>query len=281
VVLFFFEEYLCKEMKGYLMEECRLDVYLNNKGFAESRERGKQLITNNCVFVNDKLKTKPSFMVNENDNIIVTKDLCYVSKGFVKLEKAISVFSINTENVVAVDIGASTGGFTDFLLKNGAKKVYAVDVGHGQLHETLKNNNCVINMENMNFRYADTSVFTDLVDIVTVDVSFISVRLILPKIVEISHENTNIIVLVKPQFEAGKGNVGKNGIVKDKKIHLAVLNNFNEYSKENGLTIKSITYSPIKGGNGNIEYLAYLGKANIYHNEINFKNLIDEAFEKL
>lgn len=263
------------------MEEYRLDVYLHIKGFADSRERAKQLITNSCVHVNDKLTTKPSLKVNDSDDIKVNNDLFYVGRGASKLEKAVSFFNINVENAVAVDIGASTGGFTDFLVKNGAKKVYAVDVGHGQLHDTLKNNDCVINMENTNFRYIDTSVFTDLVDIITADVSFISLKLILPKIVEISHENTNIVVLVKPQFEAGKNNVGKNGIVKDKSVHLAVLNNFNEYCKENGLIIENITYSPIKGGDGNIEYLAHLRKKIKEESEINFKNLIKEAFEKL
>jgi len=266
------------------MEEYRLDVYLHNKGLTESRERAKQLIANSCVHVNDKLVTKPSFKVNDGDDIKINNDLCYVSRGASKLEKAVLIFHINIKNAVAVDIGASTGGFTDFLIKNGAKKVYAVDVGHGQLHESLINNNCVINMENINFRYADTSVFTDEVDIITADVSFISLKFILPKIVEISHENTNIVVLIKPQFEAGKNNVGKNGIVRDKGVHFAVLNNFDNYCQENGLFIENITYSPIKGGDGNIEYLAHLKKKSNEEKEenvINFKNLIKEAFELL
>jgi len=263
------------------MEEYRLDVYLHTKGFAKSRERAKQLIINNCVYVNDKIKTKPSFKVNDIDTIKVNNDFCYVSRGASKLEKAVLFFNIDIENMIAVDIGASTGGFTDYLIKHGAKKVYAVDVGHGQLHDTLKNNDRVINIENTNFRYADTSVFTDTVDIITADVSFISLKFILPKIVEISHENTNIVVLVKPQFEAGKNNVGKNGIVKDKRIHFAVLNNFNEYCHENGLIIVNITYSPIQGGDGNIEYLAHLRKKTKAKNVLNFKDLIKEAFEIL
>ncbi|MGB4439327.1 MAG: TlyA family RNA methyltransferase [Sedimentibacter sp.] len=263
------------------MEEYRLDVYVHTKGFADSRERAKQLIMNSCVYVNDKIKTKPSFKVTDVDDIKVNNDLCYVSRGASKLEKAILFFHINIENMVAIDIGASTGGFTDYLIKHGAKKVYAVDVGHGQLHDTLKNNNRVINIENTNFRYVDTSVFTNVIDIITADVSFISLKFILPKIVEISHQDTNIVVLVKPQFEAGKNNVGKNGIVKDKGIHFAVLNNFNEYCHENSLFIENITYSPVKGGDGNIEYLAHLRKQIKDENVLNFKDLIKDAFDKL
>lgn len=263
------------------MEEYRLDVYLHNNELASSRARAKQLITDKSVYVNNKLTVKPSFKVTDEDIINVKNDFLYVSRGASKLEKAVTVFNIELEDVVAVDIGASTGGFTDYLLKHGAKKVYAVDVGHGQLNEKLKNNKCVINMENTNFRYVDTSVFSDYVDIITADVSFISLKYILPKIMEISHENTNVILLVKPQFEAGKSNVGKNGIVRDKKIHLTVLNNFEKYCNENGFFIKNITYSPIKGGNGNIEYLAYLKKTDKEANMIKFKDLIIEAFEKL
>jgi len=190
------------------------------------------------------------------------------------------VFDINIENKTAVDIGASTGGFTDYLLKHGAKKVYAVDVGTGQLHNSLRNDDRVINQENTNFRYIDTSIFTDDIDIITVDVSFISLKHILPKIVEISHNSTNIVALVKPQFEAGKENIGKKGIVKDKQVHLEVLNNLNNYIKINNLNLINIAYSPIKGASGNIEYLTHL-KITGSSNEINFKDLVNQAFEIL
>ncbi|MDW5300319.1 MAG: TlyA family RNA methyltransferase [Sedimentibacter sp.] len=263
------------------MEEYRLDVYLHNKGFVDSREKAKHLIINSCVYVNDKIKTKASFKVTNDDIIKVTNDLCYVGRGASKLEKAVMLFNIDIDNMVAVDIGASTGGFTDYLIRHGAKKVYAVDVGHGQLHDTLKKNERVINIENTNFRYADALIFTDDVDIIVADVSFISLKYILPKIVEISHENTNIVVLVKPQFEAGKNNVGKNGIVKNKGVHFDVLNNFNEYCHKNNLTIVNLTYSPIQGGDGNIEYLAHLRKNIKDENVLNFKDLIKEAFEVL
>lgn len=262
------------------MKDYRLDVYLHDKGYADSRERSKQLILNNSVFIDDKLITKPSHLVNDNVNIKIINAINYVSRGYVKIEKAIQMFNINIENRIAADIGASTGGFTDYLLKHGIKKVYAIDVGSNQLHDSLKNNSQVINLENTNFRYMDTSVFTDNIDIVTVDVSFISLQYILPKIVEISHDNTDIVVLIKPQFEAGKENVGKKGIIKDKKVHLEVLNSLNNFFYENNLNLVNIDYSPIKGTVCNIEYLAHLRIAGI-SNEFNFKDLIKRAFEIL
>lgn len=263
------------------MEEYRLDVYLHNKGYASSRERAKQLIQESCVYVNDKLAEKPSIKVTDEDLIKVNNIFSYVGRGADKLKKAAEFFKIDFEGMTAVDIGASTGGFTDYLLKHGAKKVYAVDVGHNQLHESLKNDKRVINLEDTNIRYADASVFAEPIDIVTVDVSFISLNLILPKIVEISHDNTKIVVLIKPQFEAGRENIGKNGIVKDKKVHLMVLNNIEKYLSNNDLHLESITYSPIKGGDGNIEYLALISKHKRDKKAINFKDLIKEAFEIL
>lgn len=265
------------------MEEYRLDVYMQTNGLSDSREKAKQLINGNCVFVNDKLITKPSFKVNDCDKIVVKNDFNYVSRGAAKLEKAINLFNININNAIAVDIGASTGGFTDYLIKNNAKKVYAIDVGHDQLHETLRNNKSVINLEGMNFRYIDNAIFKEKIDIITVDVSFISLKLILPKIAEISHDDTNVIVLIKPQFEAGRENIGKNGIVKDKFIHLMVLNNIKQYCEENKLSLINLSYSPIKGGDGNVEYLGFikLERFHAINNKIgiNVKDLINEAFE--
>jgi 23S rRNA (cytidine1920-2'-O)/16S rRNA (cytidine1409-2'-O)-methyltransferase len=264
------------------MEDCRLDVYLQMNNFADSREKAKQLIKNNSVYVNDKIATKASYKVNSSDKVDVKQSLTYVSRGALKIEKAINCFNICVENKTAVDIGASTGGFTDYLIKNNINKVYAIDVGHNQLHESLKSNERVINLEGTNFRYIDSSIFEDKIDLITVDVSFISLKLILPKIAEISNEDTDIIALIKPQFEAGRQNIGKNGIVKDKKVHLTVLNNVREYCLENGLYLKSVTISPIKGGDGNIEYLGHikkgLGKGTI--NDINIKDLIIQAFDK-
>jgi 23S rRNA (cytidine1920-2'-O)/16S rRNA (cytidine1409-2'-O)-methyltransferase len=264
------------------MDEYRLDVYLQIIGLSESREKAKQLILNNAVYVNDKLIVKPSLKVSNLDKVEVKHNFEYVGRGASKLEKAISHFNIIVENKTAVDIGASTGGFTDYLIKNKAKKVYAIDVGHGQLHETLKNNEQVINMEGTNFRYIDTAIFKEDVDIITVDVSFISLKLIFPKISEISHEATDILILIKPQFESGRENVGKKGIIKDKKVHFDVLNNIQLYCAENDLYIEDITFSPIKGGDGNIEYLGHVKKKlqqDSIINEIKFKDLIKQAFE--
>ncbi|MGD9567832.1 MAG: TlyA family RNA methyltransferase [Sedimentibacter sp.] len=263
------------------MEDYRLDVYLKTYNYAETREMARQLILNSNVYVNDKLIQKPSFKVNTDDNIEVKQSYAYVSRGASKLEKAVKYFNIDIKDKIAVDIGASTGGFTDFLIKNNAKKVYAIDVGHDQLHESLKNNTRVINLEKTNFRYIDPSIFNESIDIITTDVSFISLKYILHKIVEISHVETDIIVLIKPQFEAGRQNIGKNGIVKDKNVHLDVLNKIRTYCNENGLYLKDVTFSPIKGGDGNIEYLGYIKKGiNLSSTvENKFKDLILQAFE--
>ncbi len=265
------------------MEATRLDVYMHKNGLSQSRENARQLILNECVYVNDKLITKPSLKVTDSDDIRVENTFEYVSRGALKIEKAINSFHISVENKTAVDIGASTGGFTDFLLKKGAARVYAIDVGHDQLHESLLNNDKIVNLEGTNFRYIENSVFKEAIDIISVDVSFISLRLLMPKICEIAGDDTDIIALIKPQFEAGRENVGKNGIVKDKNIHLSVLNNVKGYCEDNNLFIKDITFSSIKGGDGNIEYLAHIKKAKDeqYGSELNFKALIKIAFEFL
>lgn len=269
-------------MEGYLMEDYRLDLFLQSKGFTESREKAKQLILGNCVYVNERAATKPSIKVTELDKIEVRNNFEYVSRGASKLEKAVSYFRISLNNAVAADIGASTGGFTDYLIKNHAKKVYAVDVGHGQLHESLRNDKRVINLEGINFRYADTSIIDDEIDVITADVSFISLQLILPKISEISRENTDIIVLIKPQFEAGRENIGKKGVVKDKNVHIQVLNKIQSYCSENGLILTDVTFSPIRGGDGNIEYLGHIkrfSEGSSFLNETKFKDLVIQAFE--
>jgi len=265
-----------------MKEKKRLDLFLHINGFAESREKAKQLIINNCVCIDNCIINKPSTKVSGNSSIIVNDEIKYVGRGASKLEKALDTFKISVTECIAIDVGASTGGFTDYLLQHGAKKVYAVDVGHNQLHDKIKNNEKVINMEGNNFRYINSEIFKEYVDIIVIDVSFISLKLILPKVVEICNKNTNIVVLIKPQFEAGKANVGKNGIVNDKKIHLVVLNNFKDYCLSNNICIENMTFSPIKGGNGNIEYLAHLKKGNIanYESET-FKSLIKEAFDLL
>lgn len=265
------------------MDKLRLDVLLTKLGLAKSRESAKHMILSNYVYVEDKVVNKPSTLVDYNSKIkIENPNTEYVSRGAYKLEKAVKVFNINLQDKVAVDIGASTGGFTDFMLKNGCRKIYAIDVGHGQLHNSLSNDNRVVSIEKTNFRYIDTKIFTEKIDFISVDVSFISLELIIPKIAEICNEFTQISALVKPQFEAGKGNIGKHGVVKDKKIHVNVLNKVDDYFTQNNLFICNIAYSPIMGGDGNIEYLIYVKKSMDMHyrnnkNEIIY-TVVNEAF---
>ena len=268
------------------MNNIRLDVLLFNMGLAKSREKAKQLIVSNMVYVNDELVNKPSALFNEDCKIkLDIPDVEYVGRGALKLKKAIEKFNICLKNKISVDVGASTGGFTDFMLKNGCIKVYAIDVGQNQLAENLLNDNRVVSLEKTNFRYVDTNIFKEEINFICIDVSFISLELIIPKIVEICNEMTDIIALVKPQFEAGKGNVGKNGIVKDKKMHISILNKVYNYFVNNNLFLNNITYSPITGGDGNIEYLVHIRKdMNInFEKNINdiIKNTVYEAFDKL
>jgi 23S rRNA (cytidine1920-2'-O)/16S rRNA (cytidine1409-2'-O)-methyltransferase len=265
----------------------RLDVLLFNLGLAKSREKAKQMIISNTVYVNGKLVNKPSSLFDEQCEIkIDLPEVDYVSRAAFKLKKAVENFNINLKNKICVDVGASTGGFTDFMLKGGCSFVYAIDSGQDQLVESLLNDNRVLSLERTNLRYVDVGIFKEKIDFICVDVSFISLELIIPKIVEICNENTEVVALIKPQFEVGKGNVGKNGIVKDKKMHVSVLERVYKYFYDNKLYINDIVYSPITGGDGNIEYLVYARRdktnANFEDNLIEIiKNLTNEAFKSL
>lgn len=242
------------------MEKERLDVLLVEKGLIESREKAKRTIMAGIVFVDNQKIDKAGTLVNKfSDIFIKNNNICpYVSRGGLKLEKAIKVFNIILNEKIAMDIGASTGGFTDCMLQNGAKKVYALDVGYGQLDWKLRNDPRVITMEKINIRYLNNDVIKDVIDFITIDVSFISLTLVLPVAKELLKEKGSLICLVKPQFEAGRHQVGKNGIVKDKKIHEEVLEKIISFSHELNFSIKGLTYSPIKGSKGNMEYLLYL-----------------------
>lgn len=265
----------------------RLDVLLFNLGLAKSREKAKHMIISNTVYVNGKLINKPSSLFDENCEIkIDLPEVEYVSRAAFKLKKAVENFNIILKNKICVDVGASTGGFTDFMLKSGCSFVYAIDSGQDQLAESLLNDNRVLSLERTNFRYVDVGIFKDKIDFICVDVSFISLELIIPKLVEICNENTEVVALIKPQFEVGKGNVGKNGIVKDKKMHVSVLERVYKYFYDNKLYINDIVYSPITGGDGNIEYLVYVKRdkknVNFDGNLIEIiKNLTNEAFKNL
>lgn len=271
-------------MKWLGVKTVRLDVYLTENGFAKSRERSKELIKAGQVLVDGKTVTKPAHEAEENAVIkIIGEQLKYVGRGGLKLEKAIIEFGICLAGRVCIDIGASTGGFTDCMLQNGAEYVYAVDVGHGQLDEKLINDSRVLNMEGMNIKNLSAEDFPKRPNFISADVSFVSLKQILPKIKELLPKNGEAAVLIKPQFEAGRAAIGKNGIVKDRKIHKCVLKDIISFCFSVGLSANNITYSPISGGDGNIEYLVYLKLnelQNIQH-DFDFKKIVSSAFDEL
>lgn len=261
----------------------RLDAELVARGIARSRQRAKEMISSGAVTVNGRTAKKPSDEVSETDEVLSSEQEVYVGRGALKLEKAAEVFSISFTGAVCMDIGASTGGFTDFMLMNGAKKVFAVDVGHGQLSEKLRADSRVVNMENTDIRTVTAQDTDGCVDIITVDVSFISLTMILPKVFELLKDGGIAAVLIKPQFEAGRSDIGKHGIVKDRKVHVRVLNETDQFARSIGLFPAAYTYSPVKGGSGNIEYLVKLIKGADIPAEPaqDLRRLADEAFGAL
>ena len=264
------------------MRKVRLDVALTAQGLAASRQKAQAVIMSGLVFVDGKRVDKCGAQVAENAVIEVRgKTLPYVSRGGLKLEKAMQCFPLNLKGVTAMDCGASTGGFTDCMLQNGAVKVYAVDVGYGQLDWKLRQDPRVVCMERTNARYLTAEQIPEALDFVSVDVSFISLGLILPALRPLLAERADLVCLIKPQFEAGKGKVGKNGVVRDPKVHLEVLEQFLRHAAESALTVKGITYSPIKGPEGNIEYLGWLTTA-AGENEIpDLNTLVIKSHEQL
>ena len=240
----------------------RLDVLVFEKGFAESREKAKAIIMSGIVYVNNQKADKPGVSYDENLVVEVRGDSQkYVSRGGYKLEKAMKSFPITLTDKITMDIGASTGGFTDCMLQNGAKKVYSVDVGYGQLAWKLRNDERVVNLERTNMRYVTDEQVSDKIDFFSVDVSFISLKLILPVARELMSENGEGVCLIKPQFEAGRENVGKNGVVRDKNVHVAVDDMIIDFCLNNGFDVLGLDYSPIKGPQGNIEYLIHIRKS--------------------
>ena len=240
----------------------RLDVIMCEKNLAPSREKAKELILNGLVFAGGKKINKPSAEFEEDAEIKIEGDAVkYVSRGGFKLEKALNNFDVEVNGRIALDVGASTGGFTDCMLQNGCKKVYAVDVGHGQLSEKLLNDSRVVNIEGVNARKLKKELFEDKIDFFTVDVSFISLTLVLSSIRNIVENGTLGVCLIKPQFEVGKENVGKSGVVKDKKLHTMAVNKICDYCLNNGFAVLALDYSPIKGPDGNIEYLILVKKS--------------------
>lgn len=240
----------------------RLDILLVEKGLFSSREKAKASIMAGIVTIDGQISDKAGTLVDTEAVIAVKENICpYVSRGGLKLEKAMESWDIHLNEKTCMDIGASTGGFTDCMLQKGASKVYAVDVGYGQLDYKLRCDNRVVNMEKCNIRYIDKSAI-DPLDFISVDVSFISLKLVFPVACELLKSDGKMVCLVKPQFEAGREQVGKKGIVRDKKVHIQVIENVIKYTIDNGLNPAGLTYSPVKGAKGNIEYLLYIdGKA--------------------
>ncbi|MBQ2614156.1 MAG: TlyA family RNA methyltransferase [Clostridia bacterium] len=243
------------------MAKQRLDNFLVEQGLVSSRSMAQSMIMAGEVYVNEQKATKAGEMVNGEEKIEIRgKSLKYVSRGGLKLDKAMTVFPISLEDTVCMDIGASTGGFTDCMLQHGASKVYAVDVGYGQLAWKLRQDERVVNLERTNIRYVTEEHVPEEIDFFSVDVSFISLKLVLPVAYELLKKSGTGVCLIKPQFEAGKEKVGKKGVVRDKAVHLEVIENVLAFTREIGFAVLGLDYSPVKGPEGNIEYLMYIGK---------------------
>ncbi len=265
------------------MEKIRADALLFAKGLVNSKEKGKRFIMEGSVFIGEKRVDKPGEKINTDSEIYIKDNpLTYVSRGGLKLEKAINEFDIDLQGVHALDIGASTGGFTDCMLQNGAKKVYAIDVGYGQLDWGLRNDPRVVVMERTNVRYVNPDDFQDKINFISIDVSFISLKLVLPVAKSFLDPQGQILALIKPQFEAGREKVGKKGIIKDKSIHQEVLKDIIEFTNKISLGVKGVSFSPITGSKGNIEFLLYLINEELYPiNDDKINSLVDLAHKSL
>lgn len=262
------------------MKKIRLDQLIFDKGLAESRERAKAYIMAGHIYVNGQKETKPGTSVAEDAALEIRGEtLPYVSRGGWKLEKALRVFPLDVKDAVCIDCGASTGGFTDVLLKNGAAKVYSVDVGYGQLAWSLRTDPRVVCMERTNIRYVTHEQIPEEMDIAVADLSFISLRLVLPAICSLLKPGAPMACLVKPQFEAGKEKVGKKGVVRDPAVHAEVLREFLRYAPECGFGVKGLDFSPIRGPEGNIEYLAWLEKGAASIPEFDVEALVAASHE--
>lgn len=240
----------------------RIDVLLFERGLAPSREKARTLIMAGSVYVNNQKFDKPGDTVSDDAEIEVRgSTLKYVSRGGLKLEKAMQLFPIDLNGKICMDIGASTGGFTDCMLQNGAQKVYSVDVGYGQLAWQLRQDPRVVNLERTNARYLTREQVPEEIDFFSVDVSFISLRIILPAVHPLLRDGGQAVCLIKPQFEAGREKVGKKGVVRDRAVHEEVVETICRFAVENGYSVLGLTFSPVKGPEGNIEYLVYLEKS--------------------
>ena len=260
----------------------RLDILLVKRGLAESREKAKAVIMSGIVYVDGQKEDKAGQTFADTANIEVRGNtLKYVSRGGLKLEKAMECFDVSVKDKVCMDIGASSGGFTDCMLQNGAKKVYAVDVGHGQLAWKLRNDTRVVVMEKTNIRYVKPEDIGESIDFASIDVSFISLSKVLPAAYNLFGESGEIVALIKPQFEAGREKVGKKGVVREKSTHIEVIQNCFAYAEENGFFVRELEFSPVKGPEGNIEYLYHLVKSGDIDSDIDIEAVVNMSHEKL
>ena len=264
------------------MSKVRLDVLLVDRGLIPSREKAKATIMSGIVFVDGVRHDKPGMSVNDDCQVeIKGNTLEYVSRGGLKLEKALKYFGVSPEGLTCIDCGASTGGFTDCLLQNGAVKVYAIDVGYGQLAWSIRSDERVVVMERTNIRYVTKDQVPDEPSLAVIDVSFISLKLVLPVVRELLGPDGQVLCLIKPQFEAGKDKVGKKGVVRDRAVHKEVLDNFIANAKEAGFNVLGITFSPIRGPEGNIEYLGYLTLKDADSVEIDTEAIVEASHGEL
>ncbi len=266
-----------------MIEKKRLDCLIFERGLAESREKAKVMIMMGNVYIDNQKSDKPGTMLPTDTKIDIRGEtMPYVSRGGLKLEKAVKVFPISLKDKITMDIGASTGGFTDCMLQKGAKKVYSIDVGYGQLAWKLRTDSRVINLERTNVRYLTAEQVPDLIDFFSVDVSFISLCLVLPVARKFMKDDAQAVCLIKPQFEAGKGKVGKKGVVREPSIHMEVIEKICQFVLKNGYSILGLTFSPVKGPEGNIEYLLYLQKSSEPKSiELNINELVQESHDLL
>ncbi len=264
------------------MKKVRLDQLVFDLGLTESRERAKTTIMSGHVFVNGQRADKSGMSVAPDAKVEIHGDaLPFVSRGGYKLDKALKVFPVDPAGKTCVDCGASTGGFTDVLLQHGAAKVYSVDVGYGQLAWKLRNDDRVINLERTNLRYVTDEQIPELMDIAVMDVSFISIKLVLPAVQRLLKDDADVICLIKPQFEAGREEVGKKGVVRDIKVHEEVVHGILDFAPTIGLSVQGLDFSPIKGPEGNIEYICYMRNSDIPPADIDVEAVVAASHEVL
>jgi 23S rRNA (cytidine1920-2'-O)/16S rRNA (cytidine1409-2'-O)-methyltransferase len=264
------------------MKKVRLDQLVYDLGYTESRERAKTTIMSGLVFVNGQRSDKPGTPVSPDAKIEVRGEaIPFVSRGGFKLDKALKVFPIDPAGKKCIDCGASTGGFTDVLLQHGAAKVYSVDVGYGQLDWKLRNDPRVVNLERTNLRYVTEEQIPEKLELAVMDVSFISIKLVLPAVKNLLIPGADLVCLIKPQFEAGREEVGKKGVVRDPAVHSKVINSILDFAPTIGLTVMGLDFSPIKGPEGNIEYICHMKNGEFESASIDVDALVEASHEAL